>query len=72
MRGIVRVELKHGHTNGYLGEMTHVKPVDRLIPARKAVMSNASKPRWNNLPNIELNYALSCDTESGIKKQSSQ
>ena len=31
---------------------THVNPVERLIPARKAATSSASKPRWKSFPNI--------------------
>lgn len=41
--------------NGYSGAAggrTYVRPVDRLMPARKALMRKASKPMWKRLPNM--------------------
>lgn len=31
---------------------TYVRPVERLMPARKALKRSASKPMWTSLPNM--------------------
>ena len=40
------------------GQGTYVRPVERLMPARKALISRASMPQWNRLPNMV--FYLSC------------
>lgn len=38
--------------NGHAWDETHVRPVERLTPARRALMRMASKPRCTSFPSI--------------------
>lgn len=44
----------------------YVRPVVRLIPARRVVINRASNPRWMSLPNIVVAGSVSWWSEGKV------